>query len=201
MSKKRTVGIMLLVIIGIFGGLFALGSLVGNRSGTDVGSSNNKSSITSQPQPTTPQPQPAATPVTTVVSQSNSTSSAIQEGPTIRKLVFRNGTGWLTLESDPHRVIPFNHTLTIANGYTYDNYSAAPFFANNGTKVDLNSINFSSQVTIDPKENVTLTAHPKISPSVGQNVLSLPPPSPSPSPAAPPTATQQPPPSSAEAIM
>jgi hypothetical protein len=115
---------------------------------------------------------------TTALSQSNSTSGGLEGGPTIRSLQFLpDGTGWLTLDSVSGRIIRLHHTLTAANGYTYDNYARAPFFANNGTKVDLNSIDFSSQVTIDPNENVTLPAHPKISPYVEPEggVSSLPP--------------------------
>ncbi len=135
------------------------------------------------------------------------------EGPTINSLIFMpDGTGLIRLDSNGtlSPLIPFNHNLTAANGYTI--YDRAPFFTNNGTKVDLNSIDFSSQLIIDPSANVTLSAKPKISPSASSDVSSLPPPisqietiqppppatppipapSPTPSPAAPPTSTPSP---------
>lgn len=71
--------------------------------------------------------------------------------------------------------IPFTHNLTEANGYII--YSSVPFFANNGTIIDLNSIDFSSQIVIDPSANVTLSARPMLSPSVTPDISSLPPPS------------------------
>ena len=115
-----------------------------------------------------------AGPATTTPLIQNTTSSTVDEGIIINSLVFKpDGTGWLTLESDPARIIPFNHTLTALNGYTI--YSNFPYFTNNGSIVDLNSIDYSSQLIIDPSANVTLPARPMLSPSLTANILSLPP--------------------------
>ena len=65
------------------------------------------------------------------------------------------------------------HNFTAENGYTV--YADSPFFANNSTRVDLNTINFSSHVTIDPSANITLPAKPRISPSASSDVSSVPP--------------------------
>jgi hypothetical protein len=115
-----------------------------------------------------------------------------------------DGTGWLSVNSSGTRspVIPFNHTLTPANGYTI--YSYIPYFTNNGTQVDPSSIDFASQILLDPNANVTLPAKPKISQDIvsyysqqGVLVSSLPPPAttapttPS-SPTSPSTQSQQP---------
>jgi hypothetical protein len=138
----------------------------------------------------------------TALGQSNnSRNSAVESGPTITSLYFlTDGTGWLSLDRYPSRIIPFNHTLTAASGYSI--YFRAPYFSNNGTKVNFHSINFSSQVIIDSNENVTLPANPKISPYVGLDVTSSLPPSSS-SPPAPSTTTQQqsPPPQLTDPIL
>jgi len=52
-----------------------------------------------------------------------------------------------------------------------------PFFTNNGTRVDLNNIDFSSQIILDPSAGVTLPAKPELLPSAIPEVSSLPPPS------------------------
>ncbi len=86
-----------------------------------------------------------------------------------------DGTGWLRLnnEGTMSPIIRFNHNLTAANGYTI--YANVPFFTNNGTKVDLSTIDFSSQIIIDPNANVTLPAKPRILSSAASGVSSLPP--------------------------
>jgi hypothetical protein len=86
-----------------------------------------------------------------------------------------DGTGLIRLDKEGtlSPLIPFNHNLTAENGYTI--YDSAPFYTNNGTKVDLNTIDFSSQITIDPSANVTLPAKPMISASASSDVSSLPP--------------------------
>lgn len=58
-SKKKVAGIVILSIIGIFGGLLALGSLIESMNGSDLNRSSNNSSMTTS----RPQPQPAANPL------------------------------------------------------------------------------------------------------------------------------------------
>jgi hypothetical protein len=118
---------------------------------------------------------PATTPP---LGQNTMSSSPVDEGVIINSLLFElDGTGLLRLNSNRTvgPFIPFTHNLTEANGYTI--YSSVPFFANNGTIVDLNSIDFSSQIVIDPSANVTLPARPMLSPSATPDISSLPPPS------------------------
>jgi hypothetical protein len=114
---------------------------------------------------------------TTPVSQGNSTSSGVGGGdPTIISLDFLpDGTGWLTLDINGtlSPIIGFNHSLTPANGYRFA--ANTLFHGSNGTQVDVNSIDFSSQVTIDPNANVTLPAKPNISPDAVQQYGPLPP--------------------------
>src|SRR5215211_1238164 len=139
--------------------------------------------------------EPTAEPATSAAIGQNTTNSAVEERVRIHTLVFEpDGTGWLQLNSNGTAngtvgpIISFTHDFTEANGYTI--YSSVPFFANNGTIVDLNSIDFSSQITLDPSANMTLPARPTLSPAVTPDVSSLPPPS-SQIEASPPTTTTQ----------
>lgn len=111
------------------------------------------------------------------LSQSNTTSSSsVDEGVVVvNSLLFEpDGTGLIRLRDNGTvgPLIPFTHNLTEANGYTV--YSSVPFFANNGSAVDLNGIDFSSQIIIDPSANVTLPARPMLSPAVVPDISSLP---------------------------
>jgi hypothetical protein len=98
----------------------------------------------------------------------------VDEGLIINSLVFNpEGTGWLRLDNDG--TVPFTHNFTEANGYTI--YSSVPFFTNNGSIVDFNNIDFSSQIAIDPSASLTLPAKPMLSPAATPDISSLPPPS------------------------
>jgi len=88
-----------------------------------------------------------------------------------------DGVGYLTLDKNDRGTLPpivhFNHTLTPENGYTiYDTLGPeqvgrfqlnTPYYTSNSTLVDYNSIDFSSQISLDPNSNVTLPSKPKIS--------------------------------------
>lgn len=105
----------------------------------------------------------------------NASSSGAEEALTIVSLGFLpDGTGWLTVDNNGtlSPVTRFTHALTTANGYTI--YNNVPFFTSNGTQVPLNTIDFSSQITIDPNSNVTLPAKPKIAPGVELQYGTLP---------------------------
>ena len=67
---------------------------------------------------------------------------------------YPDGTGWLRLNNDGTvgPTIPFNHNFTEANGYTI--YSSIPFFSNNWTQVDLNSIDWTKTAAKKEKKNV-----------------------------------------------
>lgn len=68
----------------------------------------------------------------------------------------------------------FRDKFIITRRYTI--YQSVPFFTNNGSIVDLNSIDFSSQIDIDPSANVTLPARPGLTRFVIPDISSLPPP-------------------------
>jgi hypothetical protein len=108
----------------------------------------------------------SALPIVATVSAQTTTT------PTIVSLYFsEDGTGWLTVDYYSNGTISpvtgFNHTLTEANGYMW-NDGGVPFFINNRTQVPLESIDFSTQIILDPRANMILPAKPNFS----QNVLS-----------------------------
>ena len=130
------------------------------------------------------------------LNQNTTSSSPVEARVRINTLVFDpDGTGWLRLNSNGTvngtvgPIIPFTHNFTEANDYTI--YSSVPFFINNGSIVDLNTIDFSTEIIMDPSTNMTLPARPVLSPSATPDVSSLPPP-PEQIETAPPPQTQQP---------
>ena len=134
--------------------------------------------------------------MTPPLAQNTTTSNPVDEGVIINSLVFEpDSSGWLRVDNNGTvgPIIPFTHNFTEANGYTI--YASVPFYANNGSIVDLNSIDFSSQIITDPSANMTLPEKPRLSPAVTPGISSLPPPPSSQIETSPPQTTTTTPPS------